>query len=101
MTGLLLALTTCCFADTVTVTPSESDELLASPGMGWQTFHHFADDDANLGDLPSASAYFRLYWRDIEPADGEIDFARFDSLLARARRRTEARLPRHVRRHRP
>ena len=84
-TGLLLALTTCCIADTVTVTPTETDELLASPGMGWQTFHRFADDDPNLGDLPSASAYFRLYWSDIEPSDGEIDFAQFDSLLSRAR----------------
>ncbi|MEO2006439.1 MAG: DUF4832 domain-containing protein, partial [Candidatus Poribacteria bacterium] len=34
---------------------------------------------------PSTSAYFRLYWRDIEPNDGEIDFAQFDDLLARAK----------------
>ena len=85
-TGLLLALTTCCMTDTVNVTPTETDELLASPGMGWQTFHRFADDDPNLGDLPSGSAYFRLYWRDIEPSDGEIDFAQFDELLERAHR---------------
>lgn len=84
-TSLALALTTCCIANTVTVTPTETDELLVSPGMGWQTFHRFANDDPNLGDLPSASAYFRLYWRDIEPRDGEIDFAQFDSLLARAK----------------
>ena len=36
--------------------------------------------------LPSASAYFRFYWREIEPAAGQIDFARFDDLLAHARR---------------
>ena len=84
-TGLLPALTACCMTDTVDVTPTETDELLASPGMGWQTFHRFADDDPNLGDLPSGSAYFRLYWRDIEPTDGEIDFAQFDELLERAR----------------
>ncbi len=70
----------------VRVTPAESDELLANPGMGWQTFHRFADEDSNLQGLPSASAYFRFYWREIEPADGRIDFARFDDLLARARR---------------
>lgn len=68
------------------VEPRESDELLANPGMGWQTFHRFADDDKNLQGLPSASAYFRFYWREIEPRDGQIDFARFDDLLAHARR---------------
>lgn len=70
----------------VQVAPAESDELLANPGMGWQTFHRFADEDPNLQGLPSASAYFRFYWREIEPEDGQIDFARFDDLLARARR---------------
>ena len=32
---------------TVKVEPRESDELLANPGMGWQTFHRFADNDPN------------------------------------------------------
>jgi hypothetical protein len=70
----------------VTITPRETDELLANPGMGWQTFHTFADEDKNLAGLPSASAYFRFYWREIEPKDGAIDFAKFDDLLAHARR---------------
>jgi hypothetical protein len=70
----------------VKVEPTESAELLANPGMGWQTFHQFADDDPNLQGLPSASAFFRFYWREVEPQDGQIDFARFDELLARARR---------------
>lgn len=73
-------------ATTVKVVPAESQELLSNPGMGWQTFHRFADDDPNLQGLPSTSAYFRFYWREIEPHDGQIDFARFDDLLARARR---------------
>jgi hypothetical protein len=70
----------------VQVEPRETDELFANPGMGWQTFHRFADEDKNLQGLPSASAYFRFYWREIEPQDGQIDFARFDDLLAHARR---------------
>jgi hypothetical protein len=41
------------------VTPEETDELLGNPGMGWQTFHRFADEDKNLEGLPSTSAYFR------------------------------------------
>mgnify|MGYP000930089364 CR=1 FL=1 len=44
----------------VRVEPRESDELFANPGMGWQTFHRFADNDPNLAGLPSASAYFRF-----------------------------------------
>jgi len=68
------------------VEPRESDELFANPGMGWQTFHQFADQDRNLQGLPSASAYFRFYWREVEPQAGQIDFAKFDDLLAHARR---------------
>jgi hypothetical protein len=45
--------------------------------MGWQTFHRFADQEQNLQGLPSASAYFRFYWREIEPKEGRIDFAKF------------------------
>ena len=69
----------------VWVEPRETDELLANPGMGWQTFHKFADEDKNLAGLPSGSAYFRFYWREIEPQNGHIDFAKFDALLAHAR----------------
>ncbi len=66
--------------------PKETEELLANPGMGWQTFHRFAVQDQALEGLPSASAYFRFYWREIEPNEGKIDFVRFDELLAHARR---------------
>jgi hypothetical protein len=54
--------------------------------MGWQTFHQFADQDKSLDGLPSGSAYFRFYWREVENKDGEIDFAKFDGLLAHAHR---------------
>jgi len=32
-------------ADHFTFTPAETDDIFANPGMGWQTFHRFADDD--------------------------------------------------------
>ncbi|MFQ5809879.1 MAG: DUF4832 domain-containing protein, partial [Armatimonadota bacterium] len=70
----------------VTVTPKETDALLANPHMGWQTFHHFADDDENLAGLPSTSAYFRVYWSALEPVEGEIDFTRLDDFLVRAKK---------------
>ena len=41
---------------TAIIEPKESDALLANPGMGWQTFHTFADEDRNLQGLPSGSA---------------------------------------------
>ncbi|MDH7571305.1 MAG: DUF4832 domain-containing protein [Armatimonadota bacterium] len=70
----------------VKVTFQQTDELFANPGMGWQTFHRFADEDRTLEGLPSGSAYFRFYWSEVEPREGEPNFARFDELLARARR---------------
>lgn len=70
----------------VSVKPKESNELLANPGMGWQTFGYFSDTDRSLQGLPSASAYFRFYWREIEPTDGAIDFARLDEMLAHGRK---------------
>ncbi len=82
----LLLVSTHAASTTVRVEPQASEELLANPGMGWQTFHRFADNDPNLAGLPSASAYFRFYWREIEPQDGQIDFPKFDDLLAHARR---------------
>jgi hypothetical protein len=71
---------------TAVVEPKEIDDLLANPGMGWQTFHRFADKDEHLAGLPSSSAYFRFYWSELEPAEGRIDFAKLDGLLERARK---------------
>jgi hypothetical protein len=70
----------------VVVEPREVDDVFANPGMGWQTFHRFADEDKQLAGLPSASAYFRFYWNELEPAEGALDVAKLDGLLARARR---------------
>lgn len=53
--------------------------------MGWQTFHTFANVDEALAGLPSSCAYFRWYWREIEPEDGKIDFRKLDGVIARAR----------------
>ena len=32
----------------VRIQPKETDEILANPGMGWETFHRTADNDSNL-----------------------------------------------------
>lgn len=87
-------------APLVTVKPQESNELFANPGMGWQTFGYFNDTDRALQGLPSASAYFRFYWREIEPTDGAIDFARLDEMLAHPKGRPKGGLARDVPRFR-
>src|SRR5512147_2157145 len=70
----------------VRVQPTEIQDVFANPGMGWQTFHRFADEDRNLHGIPTAAAYFRFGWRELEPEEGKYDFAAFDALLAHARR---------------
>jgi hypothetical protein len=43
----------------VVVQPKEIEDLLANPGMGWQTIHQFADEDKALDEIPTAATYLR------------------------------------------
>ena len=71
----------------VRVVPEQTDELLANPGMGWQTFHHTRDKDKNLPDwIPSTVHYARWGWGTLEPKLGEIDYAFLDGVLKDTRR---------------
>lgn len=71
----------------VTVSPEETDEILPNPGMGWETFHHPADQDRNLPEwIPSTVQYARWGWGQLEPRPGEIDEAFLDRMLAESRR---------------
>lgn len=70
---------------TVEVKPREIDDLLANPRMGWETFHRFADTDRNLAGLPSSTAYFRYYWKDVEPEKDVYNWGLLDGVLAKAR----------------
>lgn len=73
-------------SDTTTVVPEETDELLANPGMGWQTFHRTRDQDKNLPDwIPSTVHYARWGWGQLEPGPGEIDYAFLDDALQQTR----------------
>ena len=68
---------------TITVLFDETDELLANPGIGWETFEfdtlngsvpNSALTDTNLPAwLPSGSAYIRWAWRELEPVEGVIN----------------------------
>lgn len=72
---------------TVKVLPGQIDEILSNPGMGWQTFHHIADDDKNLPEwLGSTVHYARWGWDTLEPESGKIDYAFLDEVLGQSRR---------------
>ena len=48
----------------VTVTPEQTDQILANPGMGWETFHRTAKQDKNLPSwIPSTIHYARWGWK--------------------------------------
>ena len=61
--------------------------FLKTPGIGFQTFFRFEDEDVNLKQMPfaSGSAYFRWMWLDIEPGEGAYNWELIDQHLARAR----------------
>jgi hypothetical protein len=92
--------------ETVIVRPKESDEILTNPGIGFMTFQRFNGDKLNEGqkwtegypivyqepndilenvNYPATSlAYFRVYWRFIEPARGEYRWDLIDKALETA-----------------
>ena len=66
----------------VTVVPEETDEILANPGMGWETFHRTSKADKNLPAwIPSTVQYARWGWRELEPQPGKLDYAFLDKVL--------------------
>ena len=70
----------------VTVEPEETDELLANPGIGWQTFHRTRDKDKSLPSwIPSTVHYARWGWGTLEPEPGKIDRAFLDGVLKESR----------------
>jgi Domain of unknown function (DUF4832) len=72
--------------ETVTVIPEETDEILANPGMGWETFHRTADADKSLPSwIPSTVHYARWGWGTLEPVQGQIDYDFLDGILRETR----------------
>jgi len=70
----------------VVVTPEETDELLANPGMGWETFHRTCKQDKNLPAwIPSTVHYARWGWRELEGKPGTLNTAFLDKVLKETR----------------
>jgi len=82
---------------TIVVRRNETDEVLTNPGIGFTTFQRFNGDTLNAGvnwtegnpieyqkdngyshnrDYPMSSiAYFRIYWKFIEPEQGKYNWS--------------------------
>jgi hypothetical protein len=106
---LASSLTSVTAVETVTVRPKEIDDVLVNPGMGFTTFQRFNGDRLNEGlewteGLPieyqpftgsltnqnhplTSIAYFRVYWKFIEPEPGVYRWDMLDKALATAQAR--------------
>lgn len=72
--------------ESIRITPEETNEILANPGMGWQTFHCTKVQDKHLPHwIPSTIHYSRWGWRVLEPNRGRIDFRFLDRTLTETR----------------
>ena len=70
----------------LTIVPEQTDEILANPGVGWQTFHRTAKQDKNLPSwIPSTVHYARYGWGELEPKQGQLDAAFLDGVLRESR----------------
>ena len=98
--------------DQVVVRPVEIDDVLTNPGIGFMTFQRFNGDDLNEGlrwteglpieyqewdgDLENPNhpmtsiAYFRIYWKYVEPTDKGYRWDLVDRALDTAHQRNQA-----------
>jgi len=74
----------------ITVKPRETSDNLLNPGMGWTTFHSFNGDEINQRHPQASIAYFRFYWDELEPREGEYQWDLIDELIAQGRSRGQS-----------
>lgn len=76
-------------ATTVSVRPTEIDDILLNPGIGFADFSVEGAAAPASAYPPGTVGYVRWTWAELEPNEGQYDFARIDSAIARARSRGE------------
>ena len=65
----------------IVVSPETTDELLANPSIGWETFNRTRQQDKNLPAwIPSTINYSRWDWRQLEPEPGKLNTNRVSGL---------------------
>ena len=70
------------FGQQIVITPEETDEILANPGIGWETFHQTSRQDKNLQLwIPSTLQYARWGWGELEPEPGKLNTTFLDRVL--------------------
>src|ERR1035437_9350969 len=96
---------------TVIVRPKEIDDVLINPGIGFMTFQRFNGDKLNEGlkwteGFPivyqefkgslenenhhmTSIAYFRIYWKFVEPEQGKYNWQMLDTALRTAHDRKQ------------
>lgn len=74
----------------VTVHPREIDDVLRNPGMGLADFHFGFGQPPTPEEYPHATvAYFRWPWAELEPAEGQYNFALVDRVIEQAKAKGE------------
>ncbi len=74
----------------VTVQPREIDDVLDNPGMGFANFHFGFGHPPKADEYPHTTvAYFRWPWAELEPAEGQYNFALVDGIIAQAKAKGE------------
>ncbi|MFM5116073.1 DUF4832 domain-containing protein [Aeromonas hydrophila] len=76
-------------AGTLTLNPEPVNDLLNNPGVGLEEFHDSWGQTLSLEQHPTTTVdYFRFYWSELEPAEGQYNFALIDAAIAQAQHET-------------
>jgi len=112
MVSFTFSVTSITAQEIFTVRPQENHDVIINPGIGFMTFQRFNGDTLNVGNkwtegfpieyqpfdgnlrnerYPNTSlAYFRIYWKFIEPAKNQYNWDLIDMALSTAKSRGQS-----------
>ncbi|WP_394125912.1 DUF4832 domain-containing protein [Vibrio hepatarius] len=74
--------------------PKEIDSIIVNPGVGIEAFHNGWGSQLTSEQYPETGIdYYRFYWNEIEPQEGQFNFEMIDSLFQMNQSLPE---PRHI-----
>ena len=66
-----------------TVYPNAISGPITNPGVGIETFHNSWGVNLKQSEYPAAGIdYYRFYWSDLEPREGQYNFTMLDKIIA-------------------